>query len=77
MAALRPPFQATDLTGLSRKVRQGKYDKISGYSTDLSVVLSMLLKVNPKLRPSTDELLNNSIVQKNYKDQNLLINNNE
>ena len=28
----------------------------------------MMLKVNPKLRPSVDDILANSIVAKNYKD---------
>jgi NIMA (never in mitosis gene a)-related kinase len=68
MAALKPPFQATDLQGLFRKVKAGVFERIpSIYSNDLAVVVGMLLKVNPTLRPNADQLLANSIVQKHFK----------
>jgi NIMA (never in mitosis gene a)-related kinase len=56
MAALKPPFQATDLQGLFRKVKAGVFERIpSIYSNDLAVVVGMLLKVNPTLRPNADQ----------------------
>ena len=69
MAALKPPFQATDLLqGLFRKVKAGVFERIpSTFSNDLAVVVGMLLKVNPTLRPTADQLLANSIVQKHFK----------
>jgi NIMA (never in mitosis gene a)-related kinase len=68
MAALKPPFQATDLQGLFRKVKAGVFERIPTiYSNDLAVVIGMLLKVNPTLRPNADQLLANSIVQKHFK----------
>jgi NIMA (never in mitosis gene a)-related kinase len=69
MAALRPPFQAADLQGLYKKVKAGVFDRIpTMYSNELSAIIGMMLKVHPKLRPSVDDILANSIVAKNYKE---------
>ena len=69
MAALKPPFQAQDLQGLYKKVKAGIYERIpSMYSNELSAIIGMMLKVNPKLRPSVNDILSNSIVAKNYKE---------
>jgi NIMA (never in mitosis gene a)-related kinase len=68
MAALKPPFTASDLQGLFRKVKAGVFERIpTTYSNDLAVVIGMLLKVNPSFRPTTEQLLTNSIVQKHFK----------
>jgi NIMA (never in mitosis gene a)-related kinase len=65
MAALKPPFEATDLQGLYRKVQRGVFDRIPArYSMDLHTVISMMLKVSPALRPNSDQLLANGLVQK-------------
>ena len=65
MASLKHPFAASDVQGLYRKVCHGSYQKIpSKYSADLSNIISILLKLNPKDRPSIEELLENPIVQK-------------
>ena len=45
-----------------RKKRNAKIP--SKYSADLSNIISILLKLNPKDRPSIEELLENPIVQK-------------
>jgi len=48
MAALRPPFTATDLQGLYKKVCAGMFERIPAvYSNDLANVVSSLLKVDP------------------------------
>ena len=53
MASLKHPFPASDVQTLYRKVCHGSYQKISSkYSSDLSSIISILLKVNPKDRPS-------------------------
>lgn len=58
MLALRPPFQAEDMEGLYRKVLRGQYPRIpSQYSNDMGEVVAMLLQVNPRHRPSVDQLL--------------------
>ena len=65
VAALCPPFQATDMRGLYKKVVCGDYPPIpSRYSQDLSRIIALLLKVDPRKRPSCAELLENSVVLK-------------
>ena len=73
MAALKPPFTAHDLQGLYKKVITGIFDRIPmTYSNELSNIINSLLKVDPSKRPSTEELLSNSIVQKKYNGQILV-----
>ena len=63
-AGLNPPFQATDMKGLYRKVTLGDFPPIpSMYSEDLTKLIRMLLKVDPKQRPSCEMLLNHPIVK--------------
>lgn len=48
MAALKPPFTATDLQGLYKKVCTGIFERIpANYSNDLANVVGSLLKVDP------------------------------
>ena len=55
MVMLSPPFTARDMKGLYAKVIKGVYPKISNmFSSDLSSMIASLLKVNPKMRPSTE-----------------------
>ena len=59
MAALKPPFRATDMKGLYNKVQKGLYDRIPiKFSNDLSTVISKCLQVNPNARPTCDQLIN-------------------
>jgi len=65
MLALRPPFRADDMEGLYRKVLRGQYPRIPHhYSNDLSEVVSLLLQVNPRHRPSVHELLEMPLMRK-------------
>ena len=58
MVALNPPFQAKDMKGLYNRVVKGVYPKIpSTFSSDLSSMIASLLKVDPKKRPSTEQIL--------------------
>ena len=58
MVALNPPFQARDMKGLYNKVVKGVYPKIPAtFSSDLSSMIASLLKVDPKKRPSTEQIL--------------------
>lgn len=53
MAALKPPFTATDLQGLYRKVCTGYFSRIPlKYSNELETVIRSLLKINPNERPT-------------------------
>ena len=63
MITFNPPFKAESMDGLYHKIMKGKYQKIPDkYSKDLSEILKLLLKVDPKERPSCDELLKNKII---------------
>lgn len=64
MATLKPPFRANDLQGLFRRVQTGKYDPLpSVYSNDLSMIVAQCLKVDPAIRSSCEELLNNPLIK--------------
>merc|ERR550514_1747928 len=68
MVALRPPFRAEDMEGLYRKVLRGQYPRIPPhYSNDLVEVISVLLQVNPRHRPTVDQLLTMPVMQRNVK----------
>jgi NIMA (never in mitosis gene a)-related kinase len=65
MLELHPPFKAENMKGLYEKVIKGKYPKINDrYSSDISDLLKILFSINPKERPSCDEILHNKIVIK-------------
>jgi NIMA (never in mitosis gene a)-related kinase len=65
MITLNPPFRAQSFEGLYQKVISGKYAKISNkYSTDLSDLLKILFRVNPKERPTCAEILKHPLIQK-------------
>jgi len=67
MAALRPPFVASDLQTLYKKVCSGMFERIPmTYSGELANVIGSLLKVDPSKRPDTDDLLSSNIVRKRY-----------
>ena len=58
MIALSPPFTAKDMKGLYNRVIKGVYPKLpSNYSADLSAMVAALLKVDPKKRPNTEQIL--------------------
>ena len=65
MATLKPPFRASDMNGLYKRVLKGMYPKIPGhYSADLSLMIKSLLQVQPNLRPSSDQILKMDVVKK-------------
>lgn len=55
LIALNPPFTAKDMKGLYQRVMKGVYPKIPAhYSSDLNMVLKLMLQVDPKKRPTCD-----------------------
>ena len=70
MAALRPPFKGTSLINLYQNIKKGVYPPISNkiYSNELSKIIAKLLVVDPKKRPSCDEILNMPIIQQKIKE---------
>ncbi len=58
--ALLPPFRAKDMQGLHKKVTQGTFaDPPNTYSSELVDIIKSMIKVNPKDRPSCEQLLSN------------------
>mmetsp|Transcript_3145 Transcript_3145/g.10505 ORF Transcript_3145/g.10505 Transcript_3145/m.10505 type:complete len:504 (+) Transcript_3145:82-1593(+) len=69
MLALRPPFRAEDMEGLYRKVLRGQYPRIPPqYSHDLADVIAALLQVNPRHRPSIDQLMQMPVLRRHAPD---------
>lgn len=59
MAALDPPFVASDIQVLYKKIIKGDYHEIPHiYSESLVRVIRQLLQVNPNLRPNCEQILN-------------------
>jgi serine/threonine protein kinase len=57
-AALEPPFKASDMAELYRKVTAGHYPPIpNSFSQDLHAAIGAMLQVNPAFRPNCDKLL--------------------
>jgi NIMA (never in mitosis gene a)-related kinase len=68
MAALAPPFTAVDMKGLYNKVTKGIYPRLPNiYSSDLCSVIGSMIQVNPKSRPSCQQILSRPEVQRNNK----------
>ncbi len=65
MITLKPPFRAQDMEGLYKRIIKGQYNRIPDrFSNDLFTIVQFLLQVNPRLRPSCEQILNHPIVQK-------------
>jgi len=57
LASLQPPFRAKRYTQLARKIQEGKYKEFGNVSKELSNLISCMLKVEPKQRPSIVQIL--------------------
>lgn len=64
MLALHPPFRAKDMNELFTKVTAGVFESPPKcYSPDLTSLISSMIRVNPKDRPSAEQLLQTPIVK--------------
>lgn len=69
MIALSPPFTASSMQQLCQRVLKGKYPAIpKKYSRDLATVVSTLLQVDPKKRPSCEQILHLPSVEEHLTD---------
>eukprot|EP00347_Sterkiella_histriomuscorum_P012181 403369583 len=65
IVTLQPPFTASDMDGLFKKVLKGNYPKIPAqYTEDLNKTIKKLINVNSAQRPTCDQLLNSELLQK-------------
>ena len=65
MLALHPPFRAENMEALYNKVIKCQYGKISDrYSSDISEIIKLLLKVRSKDRPTCGQILKHPLVKK-------------
>ena len=65
MLALHPPFRAENMEALYNKVVKCQYGKISEkYSSDISEIIKLLLKVKSKDRPTCGQILKYPLVKK-------------
>ena len=63
--SLKPPFRSDSMEGLFKKILNGYYPNIpTNYSKELESVIRSMLQVNPKKRPTCDELAENPIISK-------------
>ncbi|CAG9315583.1 unnamed protein product [Blepharisma stoltei] len=66
MITLHPPFIASDIKSLYKKISLGNYKRLpTQYSTDLNNIVRQLLSIKPEFRPSCSRLLNMHEVLKN------------
>ena len=60
-----PPFRGTSLRDLYQNVMKGRYEPISNnYTSDLRNFIGKMLVLDPRKRPSTNDLLNTEIIKK-------------
>lgn len=72
MTCLRVPFQGNSMQELFKKVSCGIIARIpEEYSNDLYVIIKLCLTINPKIRPTVDELLDHPIVRMHSSELNL------
>lgn len=64
-AGFAPPFRAENMEALYNKVIKCQYGKISDrYSSDISEIIKLLLKVRSKDRPTCGQILKHPLVKK-------------
>eukprot|EP00750_Incisomonas_marina_P005404 INCI13935.3.p1 GENE.INCI13935.3~~INCI13935.3.p1 ORF type:complete len:1700 (+),score=443.82 INCI13935.3:343-5442(+) len=69
MCALKVPFEARDMPGLIRKIIYGRQPALTGnWSRGIKNLIAILLRKDPKRRPTIDAVLTSAIVRK-YKQQ--------
>lgn len=68
MLTLVPPFRAKDMNGLFQKVTAGFFDDPpKHFNSELTSLVKSMIRINPKDRPSCDQILRTPIVQEKAK----------
>lgn len=64
ICALRPPFVATNLLSLLRKITAGEYNQVPDtFSDSISFLICSMLSLDPESRPSAGCILKTAVVQ--------------
>ena len=64
MLALKPPFSGKDMDQLFKRVCKGQLSRIPDhYSNDIWQVVQLMIRVDPNLRPDTNELIRSKLFQ--------------
>jgi NIMA (never in mitosis gene a)-related kinase len=72
MCSLKPPFRANSLETLYKTIMKGIYEQVPiFYSKDLQSIINSLLSIDPKKRPSCDQLLSNITIKKKIESEKL------
>lgn len=65
MCALKPPFDANNLTALALRIAKGEYDTVPAhYSDELKKIIGDLLVVDPGKRPAINKILEYPLLKK-------------
>jgi len=58
MAALKPPFEATNHLSLAIKIKTGKFERLPlRYSEELQSIVERMIHTDAKKRPSVAQLM--------------------
>ena len=63
LCQLKPPFRGTSLKNLCFNIQRGVYEPIMNYySQELRIIIDLMLKTDPNMRPTTGQILKSKIV---------------
>ncbi|CAK56776.1 unnamed protein product (macronuclear) [Paramecium tetraurelia] len=72
LAALKPPFEATNHLSLAIKIKSGQFDRIPlRFSEDLHQLITSMLDADPSKRPSVMEILKLPLISLRIKEKKL------
>lgn len=62
----KPPFETNDLKDTYKRIKSNEYSIPSSVPNDVKNFINKMLQSDPKLRPSMDDILKDSYMEKNY-----------
>ena len=63
LCQLKPPFRGTSLKNLCFNIQRGVYEPIMNYySQELRIIIDLMLKTDPNMRPTTGQILKSKII---------------
>ena len=69
LCQLKPPFRGTSLKNLCYNIQRGIYEPImSFYSEELKKIIYLMLRTDPKMRPTTGQILKSKLINNKKKE---------